>query len=331
MTAPLTVIIDQVEGRFPMSSVQVSSDNIHRAEHARAVGRSQRREVRAAHAFLAPALVFFAIFLLLPFVFAIVLSMSKWGGFDITRIQFVGFTNFKNLFGPTSLFINPILWQTLLFSVMSVALTVIGALIITSCIERLRFQGFWRLLFFLPVVTNVAAIGNVWKQMYQPYGLINGMLNTLGIKSIKFLNDTSLALPSVAVVYAWVSIGTATLILTAGIKSIDAGIYEAAELDGANSWKVFWNITLPLLRPTLLFVTITQVISSMQSFVLMISMTQGGGPANSTKVAALAMYQTAFNEGNYGSANAMAIILFAIIFIATLIQLWVNNRRGEED
>ena len=293
--------------------------------------RRYRREARAAHLFLAPALIFFAVFLVFPLLFALLMSFSQWGGFDLTKIKLIGFDNYASILGPDSGFVVPVLVQTFLFSLVGVVLTVAGALLVAQCIERLRFQTFWRLLFFLPVVANVVAVGNVWKSMYQPYGLINGALNALGLKSVNFLTDTRLALASIAVVYAWVSIGTAVLILTAGLKGIDVGIYEAAELDGANVWRTFWGITVPMLRPTLLFVTITQVISSMQSFALMISMTQGGGPANSTKVAALAMYESAFQNGAYGTASAMAIVLFLIVLVVTLGQLMINRRTGGDE
>jgi multiple sugar transport system permease protein len=298
---------------------------------ARLHARQLRREARAAHLFLAPVMVLFSVFLVIPLVFAVVLSLSQWGGFDLARIEFVGLANFRRLLGPGSTFVSPVLVQTLQFFALSVGLTVVGALIVAQCIERVRFQGFWRLLFFLPVVANVVAIGNIWKGLYQPYGLINALLNKLGIRSVDFLTNTSLALPSVAVVYAWVSAGTAVLILTAGLKSIDVGIYEAAELDGANAWRMFWTITLPLLRPTLVFVFITQAISSMQSFALMIAMTQGGGPANATMVGALAMYQEAFQKGSYGTASAMAVALFLVIAVITALQLWLSRRGGEED
>jgi multiple sugar transport system permease protein len=293
--------------------------------------RRLRRQGRAGYLFLAPSLLFFTVFLILPSFFAIFLSLSQWGGYDLTQIKLIGVKNYRDVLNFHGTFVSPILVNTLVFAALSVILAVAGSLVVAQCIERLRFQGFWRFLYFLPVVATVVAIGNVWKLMYQPSGLINGILNALHVNSIGFLSDPSIALPSVAVVQAWASIGAAVLILTAGIKAIDRTIYEAAEIDGANSWRTFWGITLPLLRPSLLFVFITQCIAGMQSFALIIVMTKDGGPANATNVAAFEMYQQAFRFGAWGTASAMAMVLFVIIFIATLIQLWVSRRAGDED
>ena len=297
----------------------------------RASRRRYRKEARAGYLFLFPSLLFFAIFLVLPSLLAIFLSLSSWGGFDLAHIKFIGIDNYVEILNFSNTFLSPVLVNTLVFAVGTVVLAVVGSVLVAQCIERLRFQGFWRFLYFLPFIATVVAIGNVWKMMYQPAGLINGLLNSLHVNSIGFLSDPKVALSSVVVVQAWSSIGVAVLILVAGIKAIDTNIYEAAEIDGANVWKTFWQITLPLLRPSLLFVFITQFIAGLQSFALIIVMTGTGGPVNSTNVAAFEMFQTAFKFGAWGTASAMAIILFVIIFGITLIQLRFSRLRGEED
>ena len=293
--------------------------------------RRYRKETRAAYLFLSPSLLFFALFLILPSLFAIFLSLSDWGGFDLTNLSFAGIRNYTEILNFDSTFVTPVLANTLVFAILTVFLAVCGSLLVAQCIERLRFQGFWRFLYFLPFVATVVAIGNVWKMMYQPAGLINGLLNLLHINSIGFLSDPKIALPSIVVVQAWASIGVAVLILTAGIKAIDRTIYEAAEIDGANTWETFWGITLPLLRPSLLFVLITQFIAGLQSFALIMVMTTDGGPVNSTNVAAFEMFQRAFKFGAWGTASAMAMVLFVIIFVITLIQLWVSRATGGEE
>lgn len=292
--------------------------------------RARRRQSRTAWALLSPSLLFFAVFLLLPVLFAIGLAVSSWGGFDLGRIEFTGFANFAEILDPAGTFLVPILANTLLFAFGAVALALVASVATSAAITRLRFQGLWRTLYFLPLVTTVVAVGNIWKYMYQPgSGLINGMLNAVGIDSVSFLADPSTALPSVVVVQAWASVGTAVLILTAGLKAIPETYYEAGELDGTNAWTQFWHITLPLLRPTLLFVLITQFIAGLQSFALIIVMTQGG-PANATNVAGYEMYQQAFKFGDWGVASAMALVLFVVIFVITLLQLWFFRRKGEE-
>ena len=308
----------------------LSSSQVEKASRKRNQ-RRYRKEARAAYLFLSPSLLFFALFLILPSFFAIYLSLSDWGGFDLTNISFAGIGNYTEILSFDSTFVSPVLVNTLVFAILTVFLAVCGSLIVAQCIERLRFQGFWRFLYFLPFVATVVAIGNVWKMMYQPAGLINGLLNLLHINSIGFLSDPKIALPSIVIVQAWASIGVAVLILAAGIKAIDRTIYEAAEIDGANSWDTFWSVTLPLLRPSLLFVLVTQFIAGLQSFALIMVMTTDGGPVNSTNVAAFEMFQRAFKFGAWGTASAMAMVLFVIIFVITLIQLWVSRATGGEE
>ncbi|MFD7876463.1 carbohydrate ABC transporter permease [Streptomyces sp. NPDC059766] len=208
-------------------------------------------------------------------------------------------------------------------------LALAGSLTVATCIGNLRFQGLWRTLYFLPIVTTVVAVGNVWKYMYEPGGLVNGVLNALGLDSVAFLQDPDTALPSVVVVQAWASVGTAILVLTAGLKSIPESYYEAAALDGAGPVTVFCRITLPLLRPSLLLVCVTQLITGLQSFALIVVMTRGG-PGDATDVAALEMYRQAFSYGDWGTASAAAFVLFAVVLAVTLLQLWIFRRGGED-
>ncbi len=294
------------------------------------VRAARRRQTVVAYLFLTPTLLFFTVFLALPLLFAVLLSQSRWAGFDLTDIDPVGLDNFTDLFARGSTFLTPILTNTLLYAIGTVAIALSGSLLVANCINNLRFQGLWRTLYFLPIVTTVVAVGNVWKYMYEPGGLINGVLNGLGMPSFAFLQDPDTALPSVVVVQAWASIGTAILILTAGLKSIPEVYYEAAELDGADKFTLFRKITLPLLRPSLLFVCITQFITGLQSFALINVMTGDGGPGDATNVAALEMYQQAFQYGDWGLAGAAAFVLFLVIAVSTVVQLWLFRRKGAE-
>ncbi|MFG2929182.1 carbohydrate ABC transporter permease [Streptomyces achromogenes] len=297
------------------------------AGHGRRRGR--HRETVVAYLFLAPALLFFAVFLLLPLGFALLLSVSRWTGFDLGTIAPVGPDNFAALFADGSTFLVPVLTNTLLFALGTVALALTGSVVVATCVDRLRFQGLWRTLYFLPIVTTVVAVGNVWKYMYEPGGLANGVLNALGLGSVAFLQDPDTALASVVVVQAWASLGSAILVLTAGLKSIPASYHEAAALDGAGPGTVFWRITLPLLRPSLLFVCVTQFLTGLQSFALITVMTRGG-PGDATNVAALEMYRLAFDHGDWGTASAAAFVLFAVVLVVTLAQLRVFRRAGED-
>ncbi|MFE3637025.1 carbohydrate ABC transporter permease [Streptomyces sp. NPDC059168] len=291
--------------------------------------RARRRQTAVAYLFLAPTLLFLAVFLFLPLAFALLLSMSRWTGFDLGDIEPVGLDNFAGLFADGSTFLAPVLTNTLLYALGTVALALTGSVLVATCIDKLRFQGLWRTLYFLPIVTTVVAVGNVWKYMYEPGGLVNGVLNALGIGSVAFLQDPRTALPSVVVVQAWASVGTAILVLTAGLKSIPGSYYEAAALDGAGPVTVFLRITLPLLRPSLLFVCVTQFLTGLQSFALITVMTKGG-PGDATSVAALEMYQQAFGYGDWGTASAAAFVLFLVVLVVTLLQLLLFRREGED-
>ncbi|MEU7426180.1 sugar ABC transporter permease [Streptomyces sp. NPDC040750] len=291
--------------------------------------RARRRQAVVAYLFLTPTLLFFAVFLVLPLGFALLLALSRWAGFRLGDIDPVGLDNFTGLLADGSTFLTPILTNTLLFALGTVALALTGAVLVATCIDKLRFQGLWRTLYFLPIVTTVVAVGNVWKYMYEPGGLVNGVLNALGAGSVAFLQDPDTALPSVVVVQAWASVGSAILILTAGLKSIPQSYYEAAELDGAGPVTVLWKITLPLLRPSLLFVCVTQFLTGLQSFALITVMTRGG-PGDATNVAALEMYRQAFAYGDWGTASAAAFVLFLVVLVITLAQLWTFRRKGED-
>ncbi|MET8561547.1 sugar ABC transporter permease [Streptomyces flaveolus] len=291
--------------------------------------RHRRRQTVVAYLFLAPVLLFFAVFLVLPLGFALLLSLSRWSGFALRDIEPVGLDNFTGLFADGSTFLTPVLTNTLLFALGTVALALAGSVLVATCIDTLRFQGLWRTLYFLPIVTTVVAVGNVWKYMYEPGGLVNGVLNAVGLDSVAFLADPDTALPSVVVVQAWASLGSAILVLTAGLKSIPGSYYEAAALDGAGPVTVFWRITLPLLRPSLLFVCVTQFLTGLQSFALIIVMTKGG-PGDATNVAALEMYRLAFGYGDWGTASAAAFVLFVVVLAVTLAQLWWFRRAGED-
>lgn len=289
------------------------------------------RQMIVGYLFLLPTILFYLIFFSIPILFSLILSFTQWGGFDLTTMTWVGLANYKKLFSSQSTFIHPILSNTILFALGTVFLSLLFALIVSYMITRLRYEKFWRTLYFLPMVTTVVAIGNVWRFMYNPNGgALNGFLHLFGLPPIQFLNNPQTALPSVIVVSAWAAVGGSVLILTAGLKSIPESYYEAARLEGASVWRIFISITLPLLKPSILFVLITGLISGLQSFTLTLVMTNNGGPGNATNVIGLEMYQQAFNFGNWGIASAMAFVLFVIVFAITLAQLMIFKRGGVE-
>ena len=186
--------------------------------------------------------------------------------------------------------------------------------------QKLRWIKLYRTIFYLPAVTSLVAIGIVWVWMFDPqYGLINQLLKVIGIAGPLWLADPSTALVALIITAAWRNVGYFATIFLAGLQGIDNMYYEAARIDGAGRWASFWRITLPLLKPTVLFVVVMSVILSFQVFALVYVMT-AGGPAGSTSVLVFYLYQQAFTYFRMGYASAIGYILFVIIFILTVLQ-----------
>ena len=186
--------------------------------------------------------------------------------------------------------------------------------------QKLRFIKLFRAVFYLPAVTSLVAIGIVWVWMFDPqFGLINQALRGIGVDGPLWLADTRLALVSLVITAAWRNVGYFATVFLAGLQGIDQMYYEAARIDGAGPWDSFWRITLPLLKPTIVFVAVLAVILSFQVFALVYVMT-AGGPAGSTQVLVFYLYQQAFTYFRMGYASAIGFVLFVIIFVLTLLQ-----------
>ena len=280
--------------------------------------------------FILPAVVFYAIFFLFSIGFGLWVSFREWDMLTpLDKTRFVGLSNYVYLFTKDDLFL-PVLRNTLVFAIGSVLFSTAIALILAVALQNNPRRGLWRTLYFLPMVTSVVAIANIWRYLYDPnFGLFNGLLSLFHIPGLRWIDSTALAMPSLIAVSVWATIGGALLLFAAGLEGIPTMYYEAARLDGCSGWNEFRHITLPLLRPTLLFVLITGFINGLQSFALTMIMT-GGGPVNSTRVLALYMYETAFQNFRMGRASAMAFVLFLIIFLITLLQLRIFRRGGVE-
>ena len=191
--------------------------------------------------------------------------------------------------------------------------------------KRLRGKAFFRLLYFLPVVTNTAAMAVVWRWLFNyRFGLVNGLLSLLGIKGPNWLGDPAWAIPAIAAMVIWRGIGFNMLIFLAGLQGIPNYLYEAAAIDGANTWAMFRYITLPLLRPTTLLVTVMTLLGHIQLFEEAFIMT-GGGPLNATLSVAMYIYRLGFRFFRLGYASSLAYVLFLIIFVVTLIRMKIGR------
>ena len=263
-------------------------------------------------------------------IFAAYISLTTWDSLSPPR--WMGIANYQYLFATDPIFLRT-LWQTFLFALGSLGFGVPLALGLAFALSRARLQGFWRVLYTVPMVTNIVAVGFIfWFVFRETDGLLNRLLALLGLPGPGWLTDPSLALLSATLVYVWMELGRNILLFMAGLSSIDESLYEAARLDGAGNWHLFRFVTLPLLRPTILFVIITGFISGMSYFTLMLVLFPGtqGGPSRAALTTGQYMYQMAFEDLRMGRASAVAYVLFAFVLIVSLIQLRLLRRGGVE-
>lgn len=278
---------------------------------------------------MAPALVFAVVFFILPLVFAFYISLTKWD--SLSPPKWVGLDNYAYV-----LSIDPVFWQTfwntLYFAFGSIALGVPLAVALAYSFSRSRWQGLWRSIYWLPMITNVVAVAYIWSFVLDDrWGMMNRTLGFLGLGAPGWLTNPSIAMTSVILIFVWMQLGQNMLLFSAGLSDIDESYYEAARLDGASERQVFFQITLPLLMPTTLFVLITNFIAGLSYFALMLALSDGtGGPMRSTTVTGLYMYQVAFGDLRIGRASAMAYVLAAVILVITLVQLRLFRRGGVE-
>jgi multiple sugar transport system permease protein len=289
----------------------------------------QRRRMWA-YIFLVLPLFFFVTIRFAPTLFAMSVSLFRWNIISPNR-PWVGLENYQTLYD------DPVFWKSLTNTLLYVALSVPVQLVIGLAFAILlqaatRWRGFFRALYFIPFVTSTVAISWVWRWMYQPTsGPLNQILELVGLPDLKYLTSPDQALPSIAVVLVWQALGFYVIIFLAGLEGISMDIYEAAKIDGARAWDLFRHITLPLLNPTIVFLTVIGTINGIQVFTQVLNMSyQGmGGPLDSTKSLVLFIYNQAFQSFKMGYASAITVVLFAIILVITIIQLKVATRRVE--
>ncbi|MFK7603977.1 carbohydrate ABC transporter permease [Deinococcus sp. SM5_A1] len=284
-----------------------------------------RGETRSAWLFLAPSLLLFAVFVLLPVLAALGISFSKWDLF--TDPHWAGLDNYRQLLFEDKLF-HKVLRNTFVYVIGTVPVQMIIAFFVALLLNR----GVWgqnalRVIYFLPVVSSTVAVALIWSWIFNSnFGVLNALLSAVGVEDLPgWLNSSKYALPALIIVAIWQGLGYSMVLFLAGLQGIPREAYEAAEIDGAVGWKKHRFITLPLLSPTTFFVAIVSLIGSFQVFDLAFVMTQGG-PANATNTIVYYVYQNAFQFYRMGYASAAAMILFAIILAFTLVQYRLQNR-----
>lgn len=263
--------------------------------------------------FVLPALVGIFLFIIIPIFCSFGLSFTEWD--LLNEIHFVGFSNYKSVFTEPEFL--QILINTAVYAVSTTVFAVIIPLIIASIINNnIKGSELLKTIYFLPFITPAVVIAIVWAWIFDPnIGLVNTLLHT----HYTWLFSTKLAMPILILVSVWKLIGYNVVLFLTGFSTIDKNVYEASKIDGATSVQTFFDITVPLLKPTIYFVTTVTAISSFQIFDLIYVMTQGG-PNDSTNVIVYSIYKYAFEYFDIGKSCALAYILFAIILVLALIQ-----------
>jgi multiple sugar transport system permease protein len=273
--------------------------------------------------FAAPFVILFGIFLALPIIAAFALSFTSFGLRDLDNPIGTSVVGVKNY---TDLLSDPKFWKslgnTIYFVVVGVPLTLALGLVIANALSRgiTRFRTVFRVGYYLPVITSIVAIAVVWRFLLNPdVGLINILLGNLGITGPNWLASSALAMPSIIAMAVWRNLGFAMVVFVAGMQAIPAMLYEAASIDGAGRWQAFRYVTLPMLRPTILFMLVITTIGYLQLFEEPFVMTDGG-PLDATLSVTMYMYQQGFEFFHQGYASAIAYVLFVIVAIVAFLQ-----------
>ena len=286
------------------------------------------KQIRAAYVFIIPCVLFFIVTFIYPTFYAFWLTLQKWS--FIGAPEFVGFEQYIRVFHD-SLFWKS-MKNTLVLALLSVPPTMVlalGAALLFNAATAFPFRRLFRAIYFLPVITSSVAIAFVWDWLYQPQiGLFNAILTTLGLPRQMWLTSATEVLPSLALMNIWARLGFDMVIFWAGLRGIPRIYYEAAMIDGASPFQRFRHITLPLLNPQIVLVTVIEVINVLKIFDIPYIATRGG-PANASRVAVLHIYDLAFTWNRVGEASVAALFLFACIMVATLLQ-WRVLRRPVE-
>jgi len=248
----------------------------------------------------------------------------------LTPAKFIGLANYQTMFA------DPVFWKvfqnTFLYLIVGTPLSLVISFVIAYYLDRVKLaHGFIRALYFLPFLTTAAAMGWVWRWFYQPVpiGVINGFLSSVGIAQQPFLRSVDQALFSILVPAIWAGLGFQVIIFMAGLRAIPGTFYEAARIDGLGEWAILRKITIPLLKPTTVFLVVFSSIGFLRIFDQVYNMTTNdpGGPLNATKPLVLMIYQTAFSSYQMGYAAAQTVVLFTILLIVSLAQLFVLRER----
>ncbi|MFE5812581.1 carbohydrate ABC transporter permease [Streptomyces sp. NPDC056479] len=319
----MTIASSSPPSRLPLGGVEGAGTE-QRARRASA--RENRGDGRLAAVFIAPALLGFAAFLLWPTLRGIYLSFTRFN--LLTPPEWVGLDNYVRMVH------DPIFWDSLLvtveYVVINIGVQTVSALAIAVLLQRLTQSAVLRGIVLTPYLMSNVVAGIVWLWILDTQlGIGNEIIAGIGFDRIPFLADETWAIPTIALINVWRHVGYTALLLFAGLMAIPNDMYEAAKVDGASEWRMFWRITMPLLRPVLAVVLIMTVIGSFQVFDT-VAVTTAGGPANATNVLQYYIYGAAFGRFQFGYASAMSVALLVVLSAITVLQYRLT-RAGQSD
>jgi multiple sugar transport system permease protein len=283
---------------------------------------SYPQETREAWLLLLPALILLGVFVFYPIAYLVYLSFTA-GSFTRAGLHWIGLINYRRLLA------DPDFWQVLGNTAYFTIATVIPSLVVPLGLavllnRAIALRGLLRTAYFIPSITSLVAVGLGFRWLFQTDGPVNGLLGLAGIEAIPWLGSPTWAMPVLILLSFWKQIGFNLVVFLAGLQAIPISRYEAAELDGAGDWQQFWHITLPGLRPTLVFAIVTTAIFTLRSFEQPYVMT-GGGPLNSTNLLVFYIYNQAFAQFDFGYAAAATTILLAIMLVLVYVQLKISR------
>jgi len=275
--------------------------------------------------FLAPTVIGLGLFTFLPILASVVLAFFSWD--IITPPRFVGLENFADIAADPTIRVSFL--NTIGFVVVAVTLQLAVALVLAVLVNT-RMPGllksFFRSVLFFPLVLSAASVSIIMGYLFnENFGLVNHVLNLLGMADIPWLTSTHGAMIVVILVYVWQNFGFSFLLFLGGLSSIPKEVYEAAQVDGATGWKQFWRITFPLVSPTTLVASVMAIISALQIFDQPYVLTRGG-PGDSTRTAVMVIYESAFKQLEFGRASAIGIVLTVVIMLVTAVQFRLSRR-----
>ncbi|MCI9024566.1 MAG: sugar ABC transporter permease [Dorea sp.] len=303
----------------------MADSNVKTGKVKKPASRRAKKDWVAAYVFIAPVTIGLLIFYIWPFVQNVWFSFNEVNKFNMTT--FVGVQNYVDMVQDKEM------WKTFGNTLKYVVCTVPVGLFLSICIaallnSKIKGTSIYRTLYFLPSVTMAAAVAMVWKWIYnEKMGILNSVIRGMGGKGVGWLTDPKIALFMIMIVGLWMTVGYNMIILLAGMQGISKSYYEAAAIDGAGSLQQFFKITIPMLTPTIFFVMITSIISGFQVFDVVYMMIGKTNPAYaSTQTVVMLFYRQAFDYGYKGYAAAISILIFAVIMLVTVVQLWGQKK-----